>query len=98
MHYIILQKIYLGCDIFLHILDIVLVAYCLMSWIVSPLNRVYMLLSRMAQPLLAPFRGISNALVRRGFRIDVSALLALLALEFVRAYLLPPLFRWLMTL
>jgi uncharacterized protein YggT (Ycf19 family) len=98
MHYFILMKIYQGCDIFLRVLQFVLVAYCLMSWVVSPVNRLFALLSRMAQPLIAPFRGIALALVRRGFRIDVSALLALVALEILRNYLLPLLFNWMMTL
>ena len=72
--------------------------YSLLSWIVSPFNRLYLLLSRMAQPLIAPFRGISGALIRRGFRIDISVLLALLALQILQAKLLPWLFYWMMTL
>jgi uncharacterized protein YggT (Ycf19 family) len=48
----------------------------------------------MAQPLIAPFRGIASALLRRGFRIDVSVLLALLALQILQSQLLPRLFYW----
>lgn len=98
MHYIILRQVQLGCDYFLVFLEFVVVAYSLMSWVASPANRLYALLSRMAQPLIAPFRGISMALVRRGFRIDISAILALVALEAARAFLLPLLFNWMMTL
>lgn len=98
MDYIILQKVQQGFDIFLTILQLILVAYSIMSWITSPLNRLYVLLSRMAQPLIAPFRGIASALLRRGFRIDVSVLLALLALQILQSQLLPRLFYWLITL
>ena len=98
MHYFILERIYQGCNIFLYALQLILVAYSIMSWVVSPFNRLFVFLSRMAQPLIAPFRGIANALIRRGFRIDISVLLALLALGIVQAKLLPWLFYWLMTL
>ena len=98
MQYIILQKVQQGFDIFLTVLQIILVAYSVMSWIVSPFNRLYVILSRMVQPLVAPFRGIASALIRRGLRIDVSVLLALLALQILQSQLLPRLFYWLITL
>ncbi len=95
MDYIVLLKVYQGIDIFLQILQYILVAYALLSWIVSPVNRFYQILSRMAQPLVAPFRGIATALIRRGFRIDVSVLLALLVLSFLRGQL-PRIVTWIM--
>jgi uncharacterized protein YggT (Ycf19 family) len=52
----------------------------------------------MVQPLVAPFRGIAGALIRRGLRLDISVLLALLALQILQSQLLPRLFFWLMTL
>ncbi len=96
MHYYILVKVYQGFDIFLSILQYVLVAYCVLSWIASPINRLYVLLSRIAQPLVAPFRGLSSLLLRRGLRFDVSALFALLALSIARQ-LLAWLFQWLIS-
>jgi uncharacterized protein YggT (Ycf19 family) len=98
MDYIILEKVQQGFDIFLTILQLILVAYSIMSWITSPFNRFYVLLSRMVQPLVAPFRGIASALIRRGLRLDISVLLALLALQILQSQLMPRLFFWLMTL
>jgi len=49
----------------------------------------------MAQPLIAPFRGIATALIRRGFRIDVSVLLALIVLSLLRGQL-PRILTWVM--
>jgi uncharacterized protein YggT (Ycf19 family) len=97
MHYYILMKVYQGCDIFLRILQYVLVAYCLLSWFASPINRLYVLLSRMAQPMVAPFRSLANRLIRHGLRIDLSAIFAFFALSIARQLLIW-LFNWLMTL
>lgn len=98
MDYMILEKVKQGFDIFLTILQLMLVAYSIMSWITSPFNRLYVLLSRMVHPLIAPFRGIASALIRRGLRLDISVLLSLLALQILQSQLLPRLFYWLMTL
>jgi uncharacterized protein YggT (Ycf19 family) len=97
MHYYILMKVYQGFDIFLRILQYILVAYCLMSWFASPLNRLFVLLSRMAQPIVAPFRLLTNRLVRHGLRIDISAIFAFFALSIARQLLIW-FFNWLMTL
>ncbi len=97
MHYFILIKVYQGFDIFLRILQYVLLAYCVLSWFASPLNRVYVFLSRLSQPLVAPFRPISNRLIRSGLRFDTSVIFAFLALSISRR-LLFWLFGWLMTL
>ena len=98
MDYMILEKVKQGFDIFLTILQLILVAYSIMSWVSNPFNRLYVLLSRMVQPLVAPFRGIAGALIRRGFRIDISVLLALVALQILQSQIFPRLFYWLMTL
>jgi uncharacterized protein YggT (Ycf19 family) len=96
MQYYILIKVYQGIEIFLRILQYVLVAYCVLSWIASPINRLYVLLSRIAQPLLAPFRRLSSLLFQRGLRIDTSAIFAILALSVVQQ-LITWLFRWLVS-
>ena len=97
MQYYVLLKVYQGFDIFLRILQYVLLAYCVLSWFASPINRLYMILSRVAQPLVAPFRSLSNRLIRRGLRFDISAIFAFLALSVARQLLIW-LFGWLMTL
>jgi len=98
MQYYIIMQVREGVSIFLRLLEVALVAYCILSWVASPLNRTYVFLSRVAQPLVAPFRRIANALIRRGLRFDASALFAILALEIIQSYLMPLLFKWLMTL
>ncbi len=96
MDYMILEKVRQGVNIFLSALQIILVAYSIMSWITSPYNRLYMFLSRMVQPLVAPFRRVASALIRRGLRIDISVLLALIVLQILQSQLVPRLFYWMM--
>jgi uncharacterized protein YggT (Ycf19 family) len=96
MQYYALYQVYRGVDIFLRALQFVLLAYSIMSWVASPVNRLYMFLSRVAQPLITPFQRISMALIRRGFRFDVSVILAIVSLEIVRTFIVPGLLNWLM--
>lgn len=97
MNYLLLTKIFEGLDLFLRILSVVLIAYGVLSWFVRPENPLFQAISRFAQPLLAPFRSIARKLLDRGFMIDVSLFLALIAIQ-VLQYLLVYLFRFLVTL
>lgn len=97
MSYALLIKIYEGLSLFLNIVSGILLAYCIMSWFVRPTNRLFMIVSRFTQPLVAPFRPIANKLMQRGFMIDVSILLAFLAIRVLESLLLA-LFRFLFTL
>lgn len=91
------DQIHQGFAIFIRILEYVLFAYCVMSWFASPHNRVYVFLSRFVQPLVRPFRPLSNYLIRRGLPFDTSAIFAFVALSVVLR-LLSRLFVWIKTL
>lgn len=96
MNYILLLRVYEGISLFLNIISGILLAYCLMSWFVPPTNRLFQIVSRFTQPLVAPFRPIAYKLMERGFRIDISVLLAFLAIRVIESLLLM-LFRFLFT-
>lgn len=76
--------IYQGVNIFLQIIEIVLVVYCLLSWFVSPLNRVMQFLARLMDPLLAPIRRVLFSIFPR-LPIDLSVLVLFLLISLVRS-------------
>lgn len=83
----IVYSIVLGINYFLNVVSWALLVYCIMSWIVRPTNQFYILLSRFVAPLLAPFRPIARKLIERGFMIDISVLLAFVAIRLLRSVL-----------
>jgi uncharacterized protein YggT (Ycf19 family) len=97
MQYFVLVQIYQGVSVFLSILKYALIVYCVLSWFASPINRLYVLLSRVVDPLLAPFRMLSARLIRRGLRFDPSVIFALVALQVVE-HLVGRLLSWMMYL
>lgn len=84
MQYTVLYQVFRGISICLTILQYVLLAYCVMSWVVRPTNSFYQLCQRICEPLLAPFRPLSRKLIERGFMIDISALLAFFILSLIQ--------------
>jgi uncharacterized protein YggT (Ycf19 family) len=62
----------------------------------QPHQRLYVLLSRIAQPLLAPFRRLSSLCSSEACASDTSAIFAILALSVVQQ-LITWLFRWLVS-
>lgn len=84
MQMLIVGQIYSGVDTFLNILSVILVLYALATWFVRPDHPVYIVLSRIAGVLIAPFRPIAERLFRRGMRMDLSVWLALLAIQLIR--------------
>lgn len=57
-----------------------LIVRALMSWFVSPMNRFYVLLGRITEPLVAPFRSLSMRISKGRLPIDLAPLFAYLAL------------------
>ena len=80
-------QIYQGIDTFLNIVSVGLIAYALLSWFMRPDHPIYMFLARFADFILTPFRPAAEWLFRKGFRIDMSVVLALLSIEIVRTVL-----------
>ena len=97
MTFQILYSVFRGIDIFLRLIDYVLLGYCILSWVARPTNSLYIFLSRLAQPFIAPFRPIARKLIERGVLIDISALLAIFSLDIVRR-LIWNVFYWLVGL
>lgn len=65
----------------MQLISLAMLAYCAMSWFVSPYNRFYQALSQLLAPLLNPFRRLQRRLT--GIPMDFSPILALFALQLV---------------
>lgn len=87
-----LYGIFRGISMFLQVVYYALLAYCILSWILPPYNKVMMFLARVTNPLLAPIRRVLFRLFPQS-RLDFSAfvlflLLALLQQLIWRLYML----------
>lgn len=85
--YLLLQ-IYTGLNYFANAIISLIWVYCVMSWFVRPTNRLYQFLERFLYPVLEPFRIISRKLIRSGFMIDISPVLATLAIRLIMSLIL----------
>ena len=83
----VIYQIFLGIYRFLSVLEILLVVYALMTWFVRPDSQVYQFLYRFLNPVVAPFRRISRRLIEKGLMIDVSVILAVLAIRVIQSLL-----------
>ena len=81
MGYMVAVQIHAGIDYFVNIASALLAVYMLLTWIARPNSPAYRFVSRLVQPLLAPFRPLSQFLIRNGFLVDLTALFAILALQ-----------------
>lgn len=68
-----LYGIFRGISMFLQIVYYALLAYCLLSWILPPYNKVMMTLGRFMNPLLQPIRSLLFRIFPR-MPLDLSAL------------------------
>ena len=83
----VVYQIFLGINRFLSVLEVLLIIYALMTWFVRPDSPVYPFLYRFLNPVIAPFRRISRKLIERGLMIDISVILAVLAIRVVQSLL-----------
>ncbi|MBR0464479.1 MAG: YggT family protein [Clostridia bacterium] len=83
----VVYQIFLGINRFLSVLEVLLIIYALMTWFVRPDSPVYQFLYRFLNPVIAPFRRISRKLIERGLMIDISVILAVLAIRVVQSLL-----------
>lgn len=81
MAYQVLYNVFRGISIFLLMIRYIVLAYCVMSWFVRPTNQLYVTVRNIVWPFLAPFRPIASRLFNMGLRLDVTPLLAFLALD-----------------
>jgi len=83
-----LAKIFEGINLFFNIISWFILAYVIMSWVVRPTNAAFRFVSRIVQPILAPFRPIARKLMQKGIMIDISAILAFFAISLIRNLLI----------
>ena len=88
-------QIYSGISIFLNIISVILFVYCLMTWFVRPDSQIYVFMRRLVDPIVAPFRPLALRLMEKGLMIDISVLLAILAVR-ILSYVLSIVFTWLL--
>jgi len=80
-------QIVMAISLFLRILSIALWVYVIMSWFVRPYNRVYIFVRNLVAPLLAPFRPIARKLMESGVMVDLSVVMAWIALRILQSVL-----------
>lgn len=81
-----LYGVFRGISMFLQIIYYALLAYCLLSWILPPHNKVMMFLSRVTDPLLRPIRSLLFRFFPR-LPIDLSAIVLFLLLNLLNQLL-----------
>lgn len=72
----------------------IIVVSALCSWFLPPYNRFMMLLNRITDPILSPFRALQNKLFTSGIRLDFSPVLAIIVLQLL-SRLLVMIYNWL---
>ena len=97
MSYLVFYQIRYGVRLFFDIVKFVMVLYAFMSWFVRPDNAFYRVLARFCQPIVSPFRPLAARLMQRGFFLDISYILAYLALG-VAQYLVNQVLIWIQML
>ena len=80
--------IYQGVSYFTRIVSALIFIYCILSWVTRPDSPVFRFVSRLVQPLLEPFRPLGNKLIEKGFRVDLTPWLAMIALQILQRVLL----------
>ncbi len=88
MSYEILFGLYNGVHVFIRLLTGILFVYALMTWFVRPDSKIYRVFYNFCSPIVAPFRGISEKLIRAGLRVDLSVWMAMIALRIIDNLLL----------
>lgn len=68
----------------LQILSYAIIADALLSWFMPPNNRIRMVLSRICGPFVYPFRMLMRRFATTGMPIDISPLLAYLAISLLQ--------------
>lgn len=81
-----LYGVFRGISMFLQIIYYALLAYCLLSWILPPYNKVMQVLGRITYPLLQPIRNVLFRIFPR-MPIDLSALVLFLLLNILNRLL-----------
>lgn len=83
----IFDYIILGVIWFLNILSWAIIINSLLSWVMDPFHPVRAWLIRFVEPVVSPFRRITDRLNTSGLPIDFSPLLAYIFIQVIIAFL-----------
>lgn len=83
----IFDYVILGVIWFLNILSWAIIINALLSWVMDPMHPVRTWLIRFIEPIVSPFRRITDRLNTSGLPIDFSPLLAYISIQIVIAFL-----------
>lgn len=88
-----LYNVFRGIQYFLQIISYVLLAYCILSWLLPPYHKIMRFLGRLVDPLLTPVRRVFFRLFPHA-ALDLSPLVIFLLLNLL-SQLIWQLYRWL---
>ena len=88
MNSLVIYQIFMGIYRFLSALEILLIVYALMTWFVRPDNQLFQFLRRFLDPIVSPFRRLNERLMRRGLMLDLSIVMAVIAIRVLQRLLL----------
>lgn len=84
---LIFRQIVISVIWFLRILSGAIIINSLLSWVMDPMHPIRAFLSRFTDPIVAPFRMLTDKLNTSGLPIDFSPLLAYITLSIIIALL-----------
>jgi len=73
----------------------IVLIYVIATWIVKPNTQIFNILSRIAEPIIQPFRPIAAKLTQKGVMLDLSPVLAVIGLSVIR-WVLMTIISWLL--
>lgn len=80
-----LYAIFKAATLFLRVIEIATLAYCVLSWFVSSSNALFRWLHSFIAPFVAPFRRIGMWIIRRTrIPFDLSFWLAIIAIDLIQ--------------
>lgn len=72
-------------DILFEVIYYLIIIRIILSWVIrDPYNKYYSMLVQVTEPILSPFRNLIHRFGGSGLGIDISPILAIFALSFIR--------------
>lgn len=76
-----LRFLLIGLVYFLNIVSFVLFAYAILSWFLPKWHKVMVIMARYLEPILSPFRKLSQRIMPAGTPLDLSILFAIISVQ-----------------
>lgn len=83
----IFSQIILSIIWFIRILSWGIIINSLLSWVLDPMHPIRTFLGRFIEPIVAPFRALTNKMNTSGLPVDFSPMLAYIALSIISSLL-----------